>query len=680
VESPLHEGLTPYPQEGVPIQRRTGAEKIDEDQWRNLAIDLWQVVTTSYSARQTLEDNFRLWNSLYEMETPDDAEGPWEDASDVFIPMVPAKLEALRDQVIALTFVPEFYLVTGFGDEGQKHARTVQTWANNMFRKQRGNGISSWFKAHITWLHLGLFYGTSVMEVMWRKVTRQSVFGVEVPVLGADDTPMFDDDGNAVMETHDVPQEEIVYNAPYVRPVMLRDFILIPDEAINIEDAVGVAKTEWLYESDLKAMVHEGLLNDDWVERALSFVPVGESDVTSDRQGIYDKTMGGQLNIGQGQGQLVSEFFKNRGPIKVWRIHTRQFDMNGDGIPEENVFWIHEISQYMLGWCPERYIAPSRPFFAFSPFPRADRFYGYSLVERLGGLNAEINNKSNQRNNAIDRAILPPTLIDRTEEIWDKGFSWGINKSWGVRDPAKAIFIPTMPEVPLADFQQESSYNTWADQVSGLSAPLTGGMSSGRRSATEVKESAGSSQVRASEIAMELRLASRGVLDYVVSLLRQYPWDPQPGDIPVTREILSLPFVWNVAGISDPLDQQTFADEVLGAYNLLQKDPDVQSDAVLRYNLKRMVLEAIGIPNVETVLGTPEDAEKRKESEQQANQEKQQMEKTAFAADIYHKTNGAMNPAAQNGAAGGPPQPPQNGAPGGPGGGAPQGAPAPAAA
>jgi hypothetical protein len=632
--------MTQFPD--AQIQRRTGAEKINEDQWRQQAVDLWASHNASLTAREALEANMRQWNSVMEMEVPDVQDTPWEDASNVFIPVTPAKLEALRDQVIGLAFVPEFYIVTGFGDAAQQKARTAQEWANNEFRKERDD--TTWFKEHVSWLHMGLWDGTAIMEVMWRKITRKSMYGVQVPAVDGQGQPIFDDKGEAQMVTHDIDDDEVEYNDPYLQAVKLKDFLLIPDESKTINSAVGVEICKWLYESDCMAMVEEGLLNPQWVERALAFVPTGTSDVTSDRQGSYEKTAGGQIDVGQGQGSLVGPFFRNRGPLKVWRIHSRQYDMNGDGIPEENVFWLHEQSQYMLGWCPQRYVAPRRPFFSFCPFPRPNSFYGFSLIERLAPLNGEINNRSNQRNNAIDRAISPPTFIDRTEEIWDKGFQWGINKSWAVRDPSKAVFIPPMPDVPLADWQQEASYDSWCDQISGLNAPMTGGQSSGRRSATEIKVGASSAGVRSSEIAMELRIASRSVLHYWVSLKRQYPWEPAPNDIQITREDLGLPFRWDVSGISDPLDQQTFADEVLGAFNLLQNDPDVKGDAVLRYNMKRMLLGAIGIPNVDTILGTPEDAAKRKAAEQQAQQQQMAMQQEEFKAKLYQMTKG--NPGA----------------------------------
>ena len=651
----ISERTTIFPESDIaPI---SDARELNDADWNELANDAWNAVNTSFTAREGgFNKNLKAWYALYENEVrPKDM--PWVGCSNVSVPLIAAKTEALRDQVAAITFVPEFYIVTGLTEEAAQQAHLVQTFYNNEFRKQRGR--TTWYAEHLNWLHLSLRDGTAVMEVLWKKKSRQATFGIAAPVL-VEGLPQFDDDGNIKTEVQDVPQEVIDYDDVSLRPVPIKDFMLIPDEALSIEDAVGVVRTEWQYESDLMAMVEEGLLNKDWVERALTYVPQGGSDVVSDPQGYYDKTAGGQINVGQGQGPMVSKFFKNRGPLQVDRIHTRQFRVGkGEGV-QDLVIWSHRLSHFMLGWVPEQYLSPTRPFFSFCPFPRPDSFYGFSLPERQAPLVAQINANKNQRNDAIDMKLGAPLLINRAEEIWDKGMTWGINKSWAVNDVNTAAKRMEIGDVPIASYQEEAADANYLDQITGLNQPMTGGMSSGRRSASEVKIASSSAGVRANAIGMLFRLSARSVLEFVNSLKMRYMSDPKPGMMQVTREMLGMPLKMDVSGSGDPLDKQAFADEVLSAYNLMSQSPDVQQDAVHRYNLNRMVLEAIGIPNIESILGSAQDAEQKKQAEQEAAQMQQQM---------------AMQQA-QGGQPGGPPggQPPQGGPPqGGPPPGPPHG-------
>ena len=620
---------------------------------------------TSINARWALENNLELWYNLCDMQSGG-KDTPYVDSSDLFIPLVPSKIEALRDQVAAITFVPEYYIVTGLTPEASENSYLAQGYWNNEFRKQRPV-CPTWFQQHINWLHLGLRDGTSIMEVMWSKKTKLQRYGVTMPKTDEAGMPVMDGD-DMVQETHNVEKEIVEYNDVILNVVKLKDFILIPDESPSIQDALGVGRVLWLTESDLNAMVEDGLLVREWVDKVLVWDPAGISDVASDWQRHYDKQAGNQINIGMGQGTMSSEFFANRGPFKVWRIHTRQYDLDGDGIPEENVMWLHDQSGYLLGVVPDEYIAPTRPFFDFSPFPRPDEFYGFSLAERLGPFNAEANLQWNQRNDAVDTRMLVPLIMDRMVEIEDKGMQWGLGKLWSVAGASGALkdafYYPQMPDIPLATYQQEAQVRNDADTIAGLNAPMTGGTNAGRKSATEVKISSASGSVRANQIAMLLRLASRSVLEFVRKLKLQYPWEPDQFGMPITKEQLALPYKMDVSGTSDPLDKQSSVDEALGAYNLLAQDQDIQSNAVHRYNLKRMVLERIGIPNIEAVIGTPDEAAQRMRGEQQANQEKMEMEKQMMRAKIFQETGGQGLPQQQQGGQNGPP--PQAGGPAGP--------------
>lgn len=605
--------------------------------------------------------------------TSGEQDTPYVDSSNLFIPLVPSKIEALRDQVAAITFVPEFYICTGLTEDASESAYLVQAYWNNEFRKWRNN-LPTWFEAHINWLHLALRDGTAIMEVMWRKHTRTARYQVSMPKMGDDENPIVDDEtGEIQQELHKVDKDIVEYNDVVLNVVKLKDFLLMPDESTSLRDAVGVCRCLWLYEEELRAMIADGLLIEEWVQKVLDYDPAGISDVAADRQRHYDKQVGNQLDIGMGQGVLSSEFFRNRGPFKIWRVHTRQYDLDYDGVPEENVLWVHDQSGYLLGVVPDEYIAPHRPFFDFSPFPRPDEFYGFSLAERLGPFNAEANLQWNQRNDAVSTRMIAPLLMDKSLEIEDKGMRWGLGNTWALNsltgDIRNAVYFPQMPDIPLASYQQEASVRTDADTIAGLNQPMTGGTNSGRRSASEVKISSAAASVRANQIAMLMRLASRSVLEFIRKLKLQYDWEPDPFGMPMTKEMLAKPYKMDVSGTSDPLDKQASVEEALGAYNLLKDSPIVQGNLMRRYNLDRFVAERIGVPNIEALLGRPEETQQAMQQQQQMNEQKMDLEKRMEEAKI-NETNAKAGIQPQQGPPqGGPPQPPQgpqpspNGAP-----------------
>ena len=282
--------------------------------------------------------------------------------------------------------------------------------------------------------------------------------------------------------------------------------------------------------------------------------------------------------------------------------------------------------------------------------------------------------------------MLVPLIMDRMVEIEDKGMQWGLGKLWSVANASgslkDAFYYPQMPDIPLPTFQQESMVRNDADTIAGLNAPMTGGTNAGRKSATEVKISSASGSVRANQIAMLLRLASRSVLEFVRKLKLQYPWEPDPFGMPITPELLAKPYKMDVSGTSDPLDKQASVDEALGSYNLLKDSPIIQASLMRRYNLDRFVLERIGVPNIEALLGRPEETMQAMQQQQQMGQQKMDLEKREAEATINEKNAKAGIPPPQggqpNGQApnpggnGGPPPPSPNGqaqlAPTGPGG------------
>jgi hypothetical protein len=220
-----------------------------------------------------------------------------------------------------------------------------------------------------------------------------------------------------------------------VEAVELRNIITIPAEAKSIQDAMAVVKVEYLYEDRLMEMVNDGLLDKDEVEDALSFVPTGTTELATSQQPLNTYTAGDTLSIGVGQGTQTSKFFRNRGPIEVYRVHSKQYDLDQDGTPEENIFWIHASTWRMLGWTRYEYFNGLRPFFPFSPFSRPARLLGFSLVGRLAGLQNERDAIRNQRLDENSLRLSPPFVGKKGTSLEDNGFTWGPNETWWTENP-----------------------------------------------------------------------------------------------------------------------------------------------------------------------------------------------------------------------------------------------------
>jgi hypothetical protein len=474
------------------------------------------------------------------------------------------------------------------------------------------------------------------MEVLWKKVkTKRRVVTFE-PDQSDDGVPVVDmSTGRPKMKRVITEVESLDYNDVQLTPISLKDFILIPQESPSINEAVGVGRVLWLYEDDLRRMVKESedpdsmlTFSEAEVEFSLAYAEMGNSDVASDRQGSYDKTAGDQIQVGQAQGSQTSKFFKNRGPIKVWRIHTRQYDMNNDGVPEENIYWWDERTQRMLGWAPYEYIADGRPFFDFCPYPRPDSPLGFSLPERLAAIQAETNAMWNGRNNLFDLILAPPLLYSDMENVDNAEHTWAPAKKWRVTNIDTSVKFFTVPSVPMEHFQNEQLLQSYTEKLTGVSSPIMGAQSSGRRTATEMKQQSASTSTRNDLVALRLRIQCRAIFNFVHTLKLQY----MDSDLDFTeleqkftlpREVLAQDYGLDISGSADPIDTATRRQEDLALFQLLMQVPTVAQDPLKQYHLLAMMVESFNKPNTEALIGTEDEAQQAKMQQQQAMAEQQ---------------------------------------------------------
>lgn len=654
----------------IRIGTGTDMDKMDDGTWNAVSIDAYNTIRASIDARDTLEQNLRTWLALVEADVSDEdeADDRWEDCANLFIPTPSIELNAMVSYLAAQIFTNRFIIVTGNTEEAAQTAPDVERYYNAEIMRERGE--TTWYNDLLTTLYLGLRDGACPLGLTWNKTVKKVLTPVFDTVFDTDpetgeQTPRLDKNGEIVSQRRMVEQTITTYDDVQDEPLQLRDFGLIPSTAPSVNAAVAAWKTVWFYEDQLKAMCQEGedgtppLMKWDECDKALSYVPSGSDEVASDSQGSYNKTMGRQVDTGLGQGSLTSPQFKNRGPIKCFQLHTRQFDFNGDGDVEENVIWIHEQSQRMLGWCPDEYVVAERPFKIFCPFPRPGSAFGYSLIEWLAALTAEINAIHNQRRDAIDLHLSPPFLEKPSVEITNKGRKWGPNATW-YTDDMDAIKVLQLPPLPPDSTQEEASLQQIVGRVTGNDAPAIGVQSSGRRSATESRQRQAAQSTRSGLVAMRFRHFCRSWINYTHRLKLQYLQDNPSytvGDqkYTVSREVLARDYKIDIAGASDPVDAATRRQEFMAFFGILAKVPQVAGKPTRFHRLLQKFCDVFDIVDADAIIGTDQDAA---EEEQQL-----QAQQAAAAAQAGQPGAQPGQPPGQPGARpGAAPPKPNNGA------------------
>ena len=150
----------------------------------------------------------------------------------------------------------------------------------------------------------------------------------------------------------------------------------------------------------------------------------GSSELWYSRQGYSTYTMNGKLDPLLEEGFADFDLQQHVGPLNIIRFHSNQF-FNG----QEYVFWLHPLSQTMLGYQRYQYWHGQRPFSIKTPFPRVKRFYGFGIPERLIPTVVEIQGTV-PLNHFLDQRTLPPMYKQRGTKLLTKNQSLGPDVMW----------------------------------------------------------------------------------------------------------------------------------------------------------------------------------------------------------------------------------------------------------
>jgi hypothetical protein len=633
--------------------RPMGRRRFTKEQRDSIAVNLRMSIQAALGDRQALEYNLPLWNNAYEALPFENNFSPWKDSSNLHIPFAATQMDAFVAYIAATALgTPRFYLVHGITPEGQNASPQIERYYNAELMRYR-RFTPTWHAQHVTWIRYGARDGMGTMECLWRKtkelqriVTWNDVYDsvTGMPTLGPDGLPVRDKQISTI--------EVDGYNDAELNPRGLREIITIPANARSLQEAVTVVAVDYIYEDKAMEFVRAGVWDRDEVEAALQYAPNGSSELTSSQQPTSTYTAGHQISTGNAQGAQTSEYWHMRGPIEVYRCHTRAFDCDEDGQNEENIIWVHGKSWRTLG-DPMRfeYWDQIRPFIDFSGLPRLENANGFSLIERTMFADEEISRIWNQRNNVTDRNTVPPIIRAPGVDIEDEDMAWGLNRVWEARPGDIAVL--QMPPVEVASFEQEQSIKTYAQEFTGMSNPMLGMQNTGRRTAKEMAMIAAASNTRMNLIVMQYRIAARALINYIHRLNQQYKGngggalslDQRSARFQIDPAMLTLDVQIDVAGASDPVDEAARRTEDMVFGETLLKFPWIANDPIKAWYVARMMGESFNRPDLEQMIGTLE--------EQQ--QMKQQMQTQQAVAAM----------AAQNEQPGQPPgQPPhQNGAP-----------------
>lgn len=623
--------FTATPEQMVVPARPSGVGPEDE-LWTQLGVALYQGITNSLSDRSDFDQLLDYYNDLYEMNVAP-VQTPWPNAPSICVPLVRTQLEAVVARLASAVFVPRLFVVNGNTTEAAQSQHEVERFYNAEFRKRK------MLEKLLTGLHLSARDGTQIMENIWKKKEVKRKVLVYQDKLDKKGVPMVDKDGKILREKSVEEMTIVEIDAFDPQPVELRDFVVMPAWSTSIQSAEAVARKLMLTQNDLQQMINAGTLDEEWTERAWRYLTYGDNDLSSDPQGTATYQLGGTINVSDGGTQSPASDdergTKLRGALRVWRVHSNQFDLDGDGLAEENVFWIHDESQYLLGWAPYEYWHGRRPFSALCLMPRPNRFYGFGIPESLRGLQEEASAQHNQRLAYMDLILSPPRYRVSGTKFEDQAKRWGPDTEVEVANPTDYGFI-ALPEVPQSTWQEESMLMSYAGKLTGIESPGSPAVGGSNIPAKQQQAYQQSSNIRLDLMALQVRQWIEDILWQWHHLNLQYGPDEfttssqdqngQPEKLTLEKQVLAQDYELAVAGMSGPLDKDNRRSDTLTLYSLLMQNPLVANNLGRVWSTTMMVLEEFNRPDVPAIIGTMQDALQQEQAQQQAAQQAQQLQ------------------------------------------------------
>lgn len=495
----------------MPPTKRKGGKRdpfevdLKPDQLKELTEYLCDEIQLAIDARVNLVGDDGLidqwWRKYEQGDRKITKNTPWPGAANLDSWLATEKVDAVRSRIISTIFVEPVWIVEGWGPDAAKvpYVEQFHQW------KAEEERLQSYLSKVV---HNSLIETVGVLEVAEKPTPRKiqervramiqtSPEGKPITDLAGVPQVMLDDKNMPVPAPPDAPPEmtkEVIVqrvtkvrSGPQYRVLRLKDFVILPGHAADKSDLWGFAKRFWKRVPELEAMEKLGVYSN-----------IEELNKDDERTGIDRES---NRSVSDGTINVAPQ----KGPTAEKELYELMFldDLDGDGVQEWYVATLSLQKRVMLRLQLDD-VGQAR-YLLFTPFPRTDSIYGYSLIghklETIVDEHTAIRNMNTDRSNL---ATMAP-IKRRVGSLWNpEAEPWAPNAIIDVHD-MNDIEPVVIPDVPNSALRRELGVIDASQRVSGLSDLNTGVNPAVERTLGENKMVGGSSLIRIEEIIKHLQ-------------------------------------------------------------------------------------------------------------------------------------------------------------------------------
>ncbi len=304
--------------------------------------------------------------------------GPWNDSSNFHIPFIMEQCRGFHARFMALLFdfKPYFHVrVNEQSDVPKKEfVQTLMQWALEN-RCNRNEGIQPQVDL---WLWNCVTKGRGVGRLTWEEMRET------YPDIQQEVDP---ETGEVVREEEVMKEGDIVYAGPRFENIDMLHFYIPAGSTVETADPL-IARLFWS-KDHMRRLSQTDRFYTTAIQDVIEKYPASERQTNSEEAGV-EMAEDNLEGIDSVDSDLKREMYQ---VLECWTY----YDVNGDGIDEKIVLWVHEDSGTVLGWNYAYKITKDGrpPYFTIDFIPRKNIPLG--LVEMLRSINDEIDAIHNMR-------------------------------------------------------------------------------------------------------------------------------------------------------------------------------------------------------------------------------------------------------------------------------------------
>ena len=316
-------------------------------------------IATALKDRQALEARWQKWVEQYEEILPDKKDFPWENASNISVPLSAIAVETIHSREVNTLLSIHPYIQVR---PKKKHVDADSCAQLERFLEQIMVNVISAYDTVAQWLLEKNKMGTGFLKVYWK---------YEKKKRGKDKFMEFDDAAADVVCIED---------------------LIFPTNAEDIQTCSFLAHRIYPHWNTLKAKESMGIYKDvDKVKkspRVSTTDPDSGQDMTQLKEGEVE-------NMQRTSPELLQEYL-------CYEVYF-DYDIDNDGFAEPTVMTIHKETRTILRWIYFPYQHGRRPFVRNAYQARVKRIHGKGICEQSEHLQDAINTSFNQ---AIDNMTI----------------------------------------------------------------------------------------------------------------------------------------------------------------------------------------------------------------------------------------------------------------------------------